>query len=485
MATVLIADDLSSERFLLRSILEGAGYEVTEVANGVDALATARAKHPDLLITDLLMPEMDGFELCRQWRRDPGLREVPVLVYSANYSGADDLTFSTLIGADRAIAKPVQRKPILEAVSGLISNALHETRAPIVDEEFISGYRHSVNRKLYEKVVELAAKSRALEESGARFRAMVEQGLVGVFLAEFDRIVYANPRLKKTFGYEAGEMTGMDPRAMVMPEDLEYVEDKLRDQFELGMPTVQFAFSGRCKDGSAILVEGESRTIEIEGRRLVVGIVSDVTKQRDAEKKEREYVARLEGVFHQAVELVAAIGQLRDPYTHGHERRVAELAAAIALELGLDAQVIEGIRVASYLHNIGNVAVPAEILAKPSRLSAPELELVRTHAQAGYDIIRQIDFPWPVAEIVRQHHERLDGSGYPQGLRGDEIRVEARILAVADTVEAMSSHRPYRPALGIERALAEVQQHRGSLYDPMVVNACVTLFREKGYVLPT
>ena len=485
MARVLIADDIGHERLLLRTILEHAGYEVAEAANGVDALASARAKSPDLLITDLLMPVMDGFELCRQWRRDPGLRGVPVLVYSANYSEPDDLAFSTLIGADRAIAKPVTREPVLAAVGALILNGTRQAPQLAVDEEFISGYERSVNRKLYEQMAELAAKSRSLEESETRFRAMVEQGLVGVFLVEFNRIVYANRRLAAIFGYGLEEMIGLDPRAMVMPEDLTYVEDKLRSQFELGATSLRLEFRGRRKDGSAIFVEGESRTIELQGSRMAVGIFADITERREAETREREYITRLERVFHQTVELVAAIGELRDPYTHGHERRAAGLAAAIAVEVGLDAQAVEGIRVASYLHNIGNVGVPAEILVKPSRLSALEFELVRGHAQAGYEIIKQVDFPWPVADIVRQHHERLDGSGYPQGLKGDEICIGARILAVADTVEAMSAHRPYRPALGIDRALAEIQNHRGTLYDSAVVDACLVLFRERGYALPS
>jgi PAS domain S-box-containing protein len=483
MATVLIADDLKQERLLLRTILEGAGYDVAEAVNGVDALALARASTPGLLIADLLMPEMDGFELCRQWRLDPRLRDVPVLVCSANYSEPDDLEFAKLIGADRALAKPLSRESVLEAVGGLAGSDMRQRSRPLIDEEFISRYEHSVNRKLVEKMTELAAKSRALEESEARFRAMVEQGMMGVFLVELDRIVYANRRLAETFGYGPDEMIGMDQRAMVMPEDLEYAEDKLRARLELGTPAVQFEFRGLRKDGSEIFVEGESRTIELHGRTMAVGIVTDITKRREAEQRENGYVARLERVFHQTVELVAAIGELRDPYTHGHERRVAELAAAIAVQAGLDAQKVEGIRVASYLHNIGNVGVPAEILVKPSRLSALEFEMVRGHAQAGYEIIRQVDFPWPVADIVRQHHERLDGSGYPQRLKDNEILLEARILAVADTVEAMCSHRPYRPALGIDRALAEIQTNRGRLYDPVVVDACLVLFREKGYAL--
>lgn len=483
MTTVLIADDLKQERLLLRTILEGAGHEVAEAVDGVDALALARASPPGLLIADLLMPNMDGFELCRQWRLDRRLRNVPVLVCSANFSEPDDLEFAQLIGADRAIAKPLTRDSLLEAVSTLADRGMRQRSLPLVNDEFISRYEHSVNRVLFEKVTELTAKSRALEESEARFRVMVEQGLAGVFLVEFNRIVYANRCLAEAFGYDPEEMIGMDQRAMVVPEDLEYAEDKLRAQFDLGAPIVQLEFRGLRKDGGTIFVEGESRSFELNGRKVAVGILTDVTERHEAEQSAREYAGRLERVFHQTVGLVAAIGELRDPYTHGHEHRVAELTAAIAAQIGLDPRRIEGVRVAGYLHNVGNVGIPAEILVKPARLTALEFEMVRAHAQVGYEIVSRVDFPWPVADIVRQHHERLDGSGYPQGLKGDEILLEARILAVADTVEAMSSHRPYRPALGIDRALAEIENNRGTLYDPMVVDACLVLFREKGYAL--
>jgi HD-GYP domain-containing protein (c-di-GMP phosphodiesterase class II) len=185
-----------------------------------------------------------------------------------------------------------------------------------------------------------------------------------------------------------------------------------------------------------------------------------------------------------AIEVVSTIGELRDPYTHGHERRVGGIATAIAIEMGLPADRIEGIRVAGYLHDVGKIAVPAEILSKPTRLSKIEFELVKAHAQQSYEILKGMEFPWPVAESVWQHHERLDGSGYPRGLKNEEIILEARILAVADTVEAMASHRPYRAALGVDAALTEIESNRGKLYDPTVVDACLQLFRMKGYRLP-
>jgi len=167
----------------------------------------------------------------------------------------------------------------------------------------------------------------------------------------------------------------------------------------------------------------------------------------------------------------------------GHQQRVADLARSIATEMGLSADRQDFIRTASSIHDIGKIAVPAEILSKPTKLTDLEFGLIKTHSQSGYDILKDIEFPWPVADVVLQHHERMDGSGYPHGLKGENISLEARILAVADVVEAITSHRPYRPALGIDVALEEISRNRGILYDADVVDACLKLFREKGYTL--
>ena len=173
--------------------------------------------------------------------------------------------------------------------------------------------------------------------------------------------------------------------------------------------------------------------------------------------------------------------ETRDPYTAGHERRVAELATAIAADLGMEGEALTALRLGGLIHDIGKIAVPAEILAKPGRLSEVEFDLIKLHPVTGFDILGPIDFGRPVAEMVLQHHERLDGSGYPRGLKGEDILPEARILAVADVVEAMSSHRPYRAAFGIEAALAEVREHAGVKYDADVVASCVRLFDEQGF----
>ena len=184
---------------------------------------------------------------------------------------------------------------------------------------------------------------------------------------------------------------------------------------------------------------------------------------------------------HATIRVIDKIIESRDPYTSGHQRRVSDLARSIAKKLNLSEEIIDALRMAAKIHDIGKITVPAEILAKPTPLTNQEFGIIKNHPKVGYDILKDAEFPWPVAQIVLQHHERIDGSGYPLGLCGDKIILEAKILAVADVVEAMASHRPYRPALGIDRALEEISEKKGILYDPEVVDACTSVFAQNGY----
>ena len=230
-----------------------------------------------------------------------------------------------------------------------------------------------------------------------------------------------------------------------------------------------------------------------EVRELVIEMGDDISfalevfereqQRHAAEASVAEHAAKLRGSLEATIGAIAATVETRDPYTAGHQRRVADVARAIAREMGLSEDAQEGVHFGALIHDLGKVQVPAEILSKPTRLTKIEFELIKTHPQAGYDIIKGIDFPWPVADMVYQHHERLDGSGYPQGLKGDAIALEARILAVADVVEAMASHRPYRPGLGVDAALREIEAKRGVWFDPVAVDACLRLFREGRFKL--
>lgn len=213
----------------------------------------------------------------------------------------------------------------------------------------------------------------------------------------------------------------------------------------------------------------------------VVKVYNDITEQKKTEMELKQSMLQLRKNLAGTIQAMAMTVETRDPYTAGHQRRTSDIARNIALQMKLSKQEVDGIRMAGVIHDLGKISIPAEILSKPGKIGETEFSLIKSHPQTGYDILKGIDFKWPVAEIVRQHHERMDGSGYPFGLKGDGIRIEAKIIGVADVIEAMSSHRPYRPSLGINKAFAEIMRNSGTLYDTDVVDATVKLFSRKTF----
>lgn len=244
----------------------------------------------------------------------------------------------------------------------------------------------------------------------------------------------------------------------------------------------------------SILISKDGREIPIEqtvaplppDRAVSPGqviVFRDITARKKAERELQESWARLQRALQGTIQAISTTIEMRDPYTAGHQRRVAKLAEAIGRELGMPEARLEGLKLAAEIHDIGKIYVPSEILSKPTKLTELEYTIIKTHPQAGHEILKNIEFPWPIAEIVLQHHERIDGSGYPRGLKNGQILPESRILAVADVVEAMASHRPYRPAFGLDRALEEIKLNRGRLYGPDEVDACVKLIEQRGFSL--
>lgn len=333
---ILAVDDTPASLKLLTELLKEDGYEVRAAINGELALHAASQNPPELVLLDIRMPGIDGYEVCRRLKAQHATRDVPVIFVSAA-TESDEKVQGFRVGAVDYVTKPYQRDELLARVhTHLELNRLRNHLGDLVDER------------------------------------------------------------------------------------------------------------------TAELKESE--------RKLRTSLIDSITA-------------------------LAATVEMRDPYTAGHQRRVAQLAIAIAKELHLTEEQIEGIQLAGVVHDVGKIQIPAEILSKPGRLTPLEFELIKQHAQSGYEILKSIDFPWPIARIVLQHHERLNGSGYPQALKGDEILLEAKIIAVADVVESMTSHRPYRPGLGIDAALQEIALNKGKLYEPAAVDACIRLFRERGYVL--
>lgn len=334
---ILAVDDTPASLKLLTNLLKTEGYEVRSAISGELALQSAINNPPELILLDIRMPDMDGFEVCRQLKMRTETQSIPIIFVSA-LSETEEKVQGFDLGAVDFVTKPYQRQELLARV---------HTHLEVV---------------------------------------------------------------------------------------------RLRNQ--------------------------------------LAGLVEERTKElRVSEVKLRNSL----------MDFITAIGatiEMRDPYTAGHQRRVASLAVAIGNELLLSRDEIEGLRLASVVHDIGKIRVPAEILSKPGKLSDIEFSLIKQHVENGYEILKAIDFPWPIAQIVLQHHERLDGTGYPYGLKAESILLEARILAVADVVEAMMSHRPYRAALGIEVALQEIELNSGKSFDAHIVSACLKLFRESDYIWP-
>jgi len=328
---------------LLANILQEKGYKVRPATNGEQALKAISIKQPDLVLLDIMMPEMDGFEVCKRLKDKEETRNIPII--------------------------------------------------------FIS----------------------ALDDVDARVK-----------------------------GFEIG---GLD--YITKPFQAEEVLARINNQVQLHFMRTKLE----------VLVD--DRTKEL----------SKITKNLEQSTK------LLHTTLLQTIHAIGTTLEKRDPYTAGHQQRVSNIAVAIAKELNLSSSQIEGINLGSLIHDIGKIYIPAEILSRPGKLTDIEFELIKTHPQVGYDIIKDVDYPWPIAEMILQHHERIDGSGYPNGVKSDKICLEAKIIAVADVVEAMASHRPYRAKLGIDKALGEIERGMGLVYDERVSRACIKIFKETGFAL--
>lgn len=405
---ILIAEDSPIQAELLRRVLADAGY-VVEIANdGVEALAMAEAKRPDLVISDIAMPNMDGFTLCHRLRQSEALADLPIILLTS-LTDIWDVIRGLQAGADNYLTKPYDARLLLER----IADTLTERRAHDQDH-------FEVDIQVGGQPVKVSAGPRQL---------------VNLLLSTYRNAIAQNELLQKT-----------QDELMRLNADLEQeVVRKTRDLLE------------------------KERSLYAETRKSL--------------ESKAEHLRELRDNLMDSVRALAETVELRDPYTAGHQNHVAELALAIAGELGLPEDTIEGLKIAAIVHDIGKIRIPVEILSKPGKLDKEEMELIKLHPEAGYQILKSIHFPWPIAEVVQEHHERSDGSGYPHGLRQDEIHLEARIIAVADVVEAMASHRPYRPALGLDKALEEIRAGRGSRFDPEIVDACIRVL-EKGLWKP-
>lgn len=434
---LLIIEDETIVARDLQKMVERVGYEVCGLAStSQEALELAANLKPDLALIDIVIKgPMDGIEIAQKiWNE----LNIPV-IYVTAYADEATLNRARETTPFGYLLKPFDEREL----------------------------RISIEMALFKSQLELKLRER--ENFLATILRTIKEAVIAV--NEENLITYLNPAAEKLTGWRAAEALAQPINKIVNLVDSSHLQNQL--PFSLG------GLFLRNKKGDLIPIEYGSSTLKIDASvsKGEVIVIHDISERYRSQQELFYSWQKLQQAFEGTIQALALTIEIRDPYTAGHQRRVSELATAMAKELGWSLDQIQAIRIAGDIHDIGKISIPAEILSKPSKLTEVEYSLIKTHPQVGYDILKNVDFPWPIAQIVLQHHERLDGSGYPAGLSGDSILPEAKILAVADTVEAMASHRPYRPALGLERALAEILKYKGILYDAEAVDACFNLFR--------
>ena len=377
---ILIVEDSPTQAAQMRYMLQAEGYICELAANGREGLAAAREHQPLLIISDIVMPEMDGFEMTRAIKEDRSVGNIPVILVSS-LSNPEDVVQAINAGADYYMFKPYDKDFFLTSVKGILDTLPRETASasPVELDLLIDGKTHPI-----------------------KFRP---EQILTLFFSIYQNAQEQNHQLRKT------------------RNELQEFNDRLE------------------------------------------GLIKEKTEE-------------LSSSFLGSTQAISELLETRDPYTAGHARGVTELAIQIGERMGMSIDEIEGLRVCGILHDLGKVAVSSGILNKPGKLSNNEFGIIRQHPDTAYQALHRIPFPWPVADVVRQHHERLDGTGYPQGLKNGEIHPWARILAVADVVDAMIKHRPYRPALPKQIVIEELDRGCGTIYDARVVEECLAVIQK-------
>jgi PAS domain S-box-containing protein len=453
---VLIVDDSEDDALLLIRELKQGGYEPLHerVESAAAVRAALQAKPWDIILCGYRLKGSDGIEAL-DIMNESGI-DIPFIMVSGK-TGEEVTVKAMKTGVHECIGRDARRQLL-----------------PVIERELQEALVRRERRRTGE----------TYRQSEEQFRLLVESAPDAIFVQIGGCFAYVNPAAVRLLGAESAEqLLGLPILERISPDHREIFRERRRQLIEERKKVPPMVQKYLKLDGTVVHVESSAVPFSYNNGIGSLAYLRDFTERIQVEEKLTESRENLRKALGATVEAIALMVETRDPYTAGHQRRVSDLACAIARETGITKAGIESIRMAGIVHDIGKISVPAEILSKPVRLSEIEISLIKVHPQAGYDILKDIEFPWAIGKIILQHHERMDGSGYPQGVKGDQVCFEARIVAVADVVEAMASHRPYRPGLGLESALAEISANQGSLYDARVVEACLKVFAA-GYDLP-
>jgi putative nucleotidyltransferase with HDIG domain/PAS domain S-box-containing protein len=448
MNKILIVEDELIIAESIKKSLMSLNYEVTDVVtSGQEAIDSCQRIKPDIVLMDIkLEKDMTGIEAADEILKN---FEIPS-VFLTSYGDQDTLEKAALSQPYGYILKPFEDKELYAA----IKMAIYKFKM----EEKLRN-----NQKFLKQIID--NDPNLIYVFDKNNQALIVNKALGNFL---------NVDHNKLLGKK---LTAACPEKKILQEYENLLQNNISNGFiQLEIPSAE--------ENKKFFKMNKVELITPDNTPCTLSVAVDITELKNTQNELKNSYLKLQNLFKETVKGLASAAEKRDPYTAGHQRRVAALAVKISEQMQLDQNTINGIYLTALIHDIGKILIPAEILSKPGKLSHAESEYIKRHPKEGHDILKNIDFPWPVADIVLQHHEKMDGSSYPLGLKGDEILLEARIICVADVIEAMSSHRPYRPARGIETALAEIDKNKGILYDEEVVNACIYVFKELKFEFP-
>ena len=445
-ANILVVEDDEGLSQLMQENLQQAGFDAQVVSNGAEAMARISNNSIPLLLMDYQLPDMSGKQLIetlteRQFN-------VPFVVVTGQ-------------GNEKVAVEMMK----LGARDYLLKDTAFFDILPLSVERVLE--QLAIEKELSDTVEKMWIKDAAIDSST---NSIAITDLIG-------NLTYVNTSFLTLWRYDNEEdVLGRHLVDFLQMQMKETAAELIKAVLEKGEWEEELV--ARRKDGSIFDISLSANIVtNNKGNPIcMMAFFTDITERKRAEEKLEQSLHRLQRALNGAIQAIALTGESKDPYTASHQRRVTALACAIAKEMRLLPRQVEGIRMAATIHDIGMISIPSEIVSKSGQLTESELSIVRDHPKIGYDILKEIEFPWPIADIILQHHERIDGSGYPAGLSDKDILLEAKILGVADIVEAMASHRPYRPALGIDKALEEISQKKGTLYDVQTVDACLRLF---------
>lgn len=449
---ILVVEDESIVARDIRNMLVGLGYEVTAVVPGAKtAVQKAQETAPDLVLMDVMLQgEITGVEAAEQIYTN---FSIPV-VYLTAYADSTTVQQAKKTEPFGYIIKPFEERELQTTIE--IALYKYKMQMELKDRE---RWLSTILKSIGDGVI-------ATNKNGAiTFMNPLAETLTGWKLDQaLDRTL---SDVFKVMNQKPGKMQKISVKKILKGEGTVLSDEAILVS----------------RSGKETPIDPRMEPIKDDGGNTYGAVLAftDITARKTAEDELKRSFEQQKIAMEGTVRAIAYTIETRDPYTAGHQRRVTKLACTIGEEMGLSKDRIEGLRMSGELHDIGKIHVPAEILSKPGQISEAEYTIIKTHSQVGHDILKTIEFPWPVAKIVLQHHERINGSGYPLGLTGKDILLEAKILAVADVIEAMATHRPYRPALSIEDSLKEISKNRGKLYDAKVVDICLKVFKEKKF----